>query len=285
MVLVGDLYSALNRAVSSNNIEGDILLRISKFFTGIFAVFMGFLAVLLQALGLNLGWVYMSMGVVIGSAVGPASLTILMERANGKYIGLGAVGGFVLGISSWAIKASVDEGEVTIGTLGMDWPWVVGNVVAILGGGLIAFVGSLVDPDKEFRWAMLNDRIALVDDVEPPKDEQETDEKLQFQVKLAWVAAWVLTIILLVLWPLPMHYGTGVFGEGSFSAWVAVEMIWAIIGGAVIIILPLIELLQSFRGGSGRSKSKERAQAVKIEVADKQVSAAQQPSAPQKLMV
>ena len=120
---------------------------------------------------------------------------------------------------------------------------------------------------------MLNDRIALVDDVEPPKDEQETDEKLQFQVKLAWVAAWVLTIIMLVLWPLPMHYATGVFGEGSFSAWVAVEMIWAILGGAVIIILPLIELLQSFRGGSGRSKSKERAQSVKISVAEKQVFA------------
>merc|ERR1719409_2087442 len=260
MVLVGDLYSALNRAVSSNNIEGDILLRISKFFTGIFAVFMGFLAVLLQALGLNLGWVYMSMGVVIGSAVGPASLTILMERANGKYIGLGAVGGFVLGISSWAIKASVDEGEVTIGTLGMDWPWVVGNVVAILGGGLIAFVGSLIDPDTTFRWAMLNDRIALVDDVEPPKDEQETDEKLQFQVKVAWVAAWGLTIIMLVLWPLPMHYGTGVFGEGSFSAWVAVEMIWAVVGGAVIIILPLVELMQSFRlVGKDKATAAEKA--------------------------
>jgi hypothetical protein len=158
------------------------------------------------------------------------------------------VGGFALGISSWAIKAQVDEGEVTIGTLGMDWPWVVGNVCAILGGGLIALVGSLVDPDMEFRWAMLNDRIALVDDVEPPKDTEETDEKLQFQVKVAWGAAWTLTIILLVLWPLPMHYGTGVFGEGSFSAWVAVEMIWAILGGAVIIILPLIELYKSFSG-------------------------------------
>merc|ERR1719390_219433 len=98
MVLVGDLYSAMNRAVSSNNVEGAILLRVSKFFTGIFAVFMGFLAVLLQALGLNLGWVYMSMGVVIGSAVGPASLTILMEKANGKAIAAGAVGGLVLGI-------------------------------------------------------------------------------------------------------------------------------------------------------------------------------------------
>ena len=43
----------------------------------------GFLAILLQELGLNLGFVYMSMGVLIGSAVGPASLAILYEKANG----------------------------------------------------------------------------------------------------------------------------------------------------------------------------------------------------------
>ena len=43
----------------------------------------GFLAILLQELGLNLGFVYMSMGVLIGSAVGPASLAILWEKTNG----------------------------------------------------------------------------------------------------------------------------------------------------------------------------------------------------------
>merc|ERR1719160_1770828 len=111
-IATSDLYAAVNRAVSSNSIEGKILLRVSKFFTAVFAIFMGFLAVFLQTLGFNLGWVYMSMGVVIGSAVGPASLTILMETANSMAIAAGAVGGLVLGVMGWCIKASVDnEGE------------------------------------------------------------------------------------------------------------------------------------------------------------------------------
>ena len=55
---VKDLLNALNRSVSSNSIEGPILLRVSKFFTFIYALFMGFLAVFLQELGLGLGWVY-----------------------------------------------------------------------------------------------------------------------------------------------------------------------------------------------------------------------------------
>merc|ERR1719171_3000663 len=95
-IFIPDLYSAVNKAASSNNIEGKILLRVSKFFTGLFAVFMGFLAVFLLTIGLSLGHVYMSMGCLVGSAVGPAALTILMETANGKAIAAGALGGFVL---------------------------------------------------------------------------------------------------------------------------------------------------------------------------------------------
>merc|ERR1711959_468171 len=248
-IMVPNLYSAVNKAASSNNIEGVILLRVSKFFTGLFAVFMGFLAVFLLTIGLSLGHVYMSMGCLVGSAVGPAALTILMETANSKAIAVGAVGGFFLAMAGWVGQAATEFGEVKYGTIMSDWPWVVGNLCGILGGTAIAVIGSLAAPDKDFRWAMLNDRIALVDDVEPPKDSAlETDDKLMFQVKVAIWASIILTILLLVLWPIPMHVGSGVLSEGSFGAWVAVEIIWALVGGLVIIIMPAIELCKTFSG-------------------------------------
>merc|ERR1719207_204599 len=248
-VLVPDLYSAVNKAASSNNIEGQILLRVSKFFTGLFAVFMGFLAVFLLTIGLSLGHVYMSMGCLVGSAVGPAALTILMETANSKAIGAGAVGGFILAMVGWIGQAGTEFGTVEYGTLMSDWPWVVGNLCGILGGTAIAVIGSLMAPDREFRWAMLNDRIALVDDVEPPKDSRtENDAKLEVQVKIAIYASIGLTVFLLVLWPIPMHVSTGVLSESGFSTWVAFEMLWAILGAIVIIIMPLIELIRTFTG-------------------------------------
>ena len=93
-----------------------------------------------------------------------------------------------------------------------DWPWVVGNLCGILGGTAIAWLGSKAAPDHTFKWEMLNDRIALVDDVEPPKDaSKESAEQLNTQVKIAIYASIGLTIILLVLWPIPMHIGHGVF--------------------------------------------------------------------------
>merc|ERR1719310_1837779 len=122
MILVSDLYSAVNKAASSNNIEGAILLRVSKFFTGLFAVFMGFLAVFLLTIGMNLGQVYMSMGCIVGSAVGPAALTILMETANRWAVAAGAIGGLICAILGWAIQAQVEFGEVKYETLMSDWP-------------------------------------------------------------------------------------------------------------------------------------------------------------------
>merc|ERR1719201_1757086 len=217
-ILIPDLYSAVNKAVSSNNIEGAILLRVSKFFTGLFAVFMGFLAVFLLTIGLSLGHVYMSMGCLVGSAVGPAALTILMETANSKAIAVGAVGGFALAMIGWVGQAATEFGEVKYGTIMSDWPWVSGNLCGILGGTAIAVIGSLIAPNKDFKWSMLNDRIALVDDVEPPKDSKaETGAKLETQVKIAVYASIFLTIFLLVLWPIPMHTATGVLSESGFG--------------------------------------------------------------------
>jgi len=264
-IFVPDLYSAVNKAVSSNNIEGAILLRVSKFFTGLFAVFMGFLAVFLLTIGLSLGHVYMSMGCLVGSAVGPAALTILMQTANSKAIAAGAVGGFVLAMIGWVGQAASEFGEVKYGTIMSDWPWVSGNLCGILGGTAIAWLGSVIAPDKDFRWSMLNERIALVDDVEPPKDSKlETDDKLAFQVKIAVYASIGLTILLLVLWPIPMHVGTGVLSEGGFGAWVGLEIIWALIGAIVIIIMPAVELCRTF---SGKDKAVfKQGDALKIEV-------------------
>jgi len=193
-------------------------------------------------------------------------LTILMETANSKAIAAGAILGFILAMVGWVGQAATEFGEVKYGTIMSDWPWVVGNLCGILGGTAVAVLGSLIAPNKEFKWSMLNERIALVDDVEPPKDSKaETGAKLETQVKIAVWASIILTIILLVLWPIPQHVGGGVMGEGSFGAWVAVEIIWALIGAVVIIIMPLVELCNTFRG-KDKAVFKEGNVALKVDV-------------------
>jgi Na+/proline symporter len=238
--------ACIDQLSSSSTYEGKILVRMSRFYTCVFAIFMGFLAVLLNQLGLGLGWVYQAMGNIIGSAVCPVALAILYEKANGTWCTIAAVVGFLLAIFSWILKTSIDfdeaAGGVTIDNMGALYPNLVGNLVAILSSGFIALVGSLAFPDNEFKWEKLNE-IDVVDDVIPELKEGEDEASLKKDATRANWQAIVLTLILVVAWPIPQHISGGVFTKGGFGVWIGVAFIWAMLGALVIIIMPPVEFL------------------------------------------
>jgi Na+/proline symporter len=223
--------------------EGVILVRMSRFFSCLFAIFMGFLSVLLNVLGLGLGFVYMSMGNIIGSAVVPVALAILMEKANGTWCTIGAVGGFCIAIASWVIRAAIEFDEVSMDSLGGGNPMLVGNIVSIVSAGIIAIGGSMAKPDTNFKWAML-EAIPVVDDVIPELKEGEDAASLQKDAKRANIQAVVLTVFLIILWPLPQHVSGGIFEPWGFSVWIGAAFLWGIIGGLVIIIMPIMDFMK-----------------------------------------
>jgi hypothetical protein len=263
-----DLYMIVNAVMAPHGIEGKVLLRVSRMATGLFAFFMGFVAMFLQVIGFGIGWVYMSMGVLIGSAVGPATLTLLMERANGFWIGAGAVGGLVIGLLSWCLKGFVDTGEVSYESIGADWPWVVGNVCSIGFGFLIAFVGSMLQPNKKFKWEMLNDQIPLVDDIEPLRDAGETEEMLQIWHYVAVTKSLGLTATLIVLWPMPMYF-SGVFTPAGFTVWTFLSILWIVVAAIVILGLPMWEIYSAYIKNKATAEALANADAKVISVIDK----------------
>merc|ERR1711998_787367 len=119
-----NFYFAVQSQVLCNvSYEAAVMLRVMKFFCCLFAVFMGFLAVVLQTLGLGLGFVYMSMGIFVGPAVAPAAMAILMEKASAQWCTIGAIAGLCGGLTTWIATAQYYRGEVTLATLGGDYPF------------------------------------------------------------------------------------------------------------------------------------------------------------------
>ena len=241
----GKLFEVKAQAVAEigRETEGVILVRMSRFFSCLFAIFMGFLSILLNQIGLGLGFVYMSMGNIIGSAVVPVALSILMEDANGTWCTAGAVLGFFIAIASWIIRAAIEYDEVTLDSLGGGNPMLVGNIVSIVSAGIIAYGGSKMSPDTGFKWARLEE-IPVVDDVIPEEGEGEDEESLKKDAKRANVQAILLTLFLVVLWPIPQHFSGGVFEPWGFSVWIASAFIWGIVGGLVIIIMPIVDFMK-----------------------------------------
>ena len=71
----------------------------------------------------------------------------------------------------------------------------VGNIMALCSGGVISIGGSLVSPDKSFKWANLG-AIEVIDDVLPPPAAGEDDASLFRESNRAKKQAGLLTVIL-----------------------------------------------------------------------------------------
>ena len=97
---------------------GDQILFVSRVVIVVFGLFMGCFSIILFEMGLNLGWVYLFMGVVIGSAVIPLWNMMTWSKASGTGAVIAAWSGLILAVTGWLIAAKVQSGSISIDNLG-----------------------------------------------------------------------------------------------------------------------------------------------------------------------
>ena len=195
-------------------------------------------------MGLSLGFVYLAMGVLIGSAVIPIALTITWKRTNKYCATLGAIIGLFVALGTWVgVAASLPEfgGQVSLASLGNNYSMLFGNVAGILTGGAIAGLGSLATKTK-FDWDEMKKRIKLVDLAESEMAKLEADEvTLQKAFKFSLKGGGLMTLILIIAWPLPLFFADYVFDVGFYSLWVGISIAWVSVATFFIVGLPIIE--------------------------------------------
>jgi hypothetical protein len=62
-------------------------------------------------------------------------------------------------------------------------------------------------------------------------------------------------VLLIVIWPLPQHFSGGVFEPWGFTVWIYVAFAWGIIGGIVIVVLPIIDFCKKGEGEVAAEKA------------------------------
>jgi hypothetical protein len=78
-----------------------------------------------------------------------------------------------------------------------------------------------------------------------PEAEAAEQTKLLRASKIAKTTTAIMTLVLLVLWPMPL-YGTGyIFNQAFFSGWVIVGIIWLLCSTLAVGVYPLWEGRQS----------------------------------------
>lgn len=221
--------------------DGAQILFVSRIVIVVFGLSMGALSILLDWLGLNLGWVYLFMGIVIGSAVIPLWNLMTWDQASGKGAVLAAWGGFILAVTGWLIAAGVQGGSISVSTLGTNEVMLSGNLIAIFSSGIIHYIYSkFIDP-QNFDFSTLDAKIKLVEnDTSGLSEEDQDPEMLEAAYKWITVRGWVLTIVLVVIWPL-LSVPAGKFSKDYFTFWVLLAIAWGFGAAIIITFLPLME--------------------------------------------
>ena len=106
---------------------GEQILMVSRIVIVVFGLFMGVFSIVLYEIGLNLGWVYLFMGVIIGSAIAPLWNMMTWKRASGTGAVIAAWVGLILAVIGWLVAANVQSGEITVNSLGTNEVMLSGN--------------------------------------------------------------------------------------------------------------------------------------------------------------
>jgi urea-proton symporter len=220
---------------------GEQIVFVSRVIIVAFGLFSGTFAILLQVIGVNLGWVYLFMGICIGSAVCPLWNMMTWSKASGTGAVIAAWSGFILAVIGWLLAAKSQSGTINVDTLGTNEVMLSGNLIAICSSGIIHYVYSVFVDPQDYDFDELDKNISLVENDLRGLTAEEKDPKLLKNAE-SWIVkrGFALTIILIVVWPL-LSIPAGVFSKSYFAFWVLISIAWGFGAGIVITILPLTE--------------------------------------------
>ena len=173
----------------------------------------------------------------------------------------GALIGVMLSLATWTgVAASEANGVVDIASLGGAFPMLYGNVVAILSSGLICVVISLAQ-NKKYNWDDMNPKMQIVEAdmtesvkaeiAKAEQDEATLKKAYQFSLK----GGGLLTIICVVIWPLPLYFSGYVFDIAFYGMWVGIAIVWVSIAAFCIIGIPIWEARHGFAKVAGGGKN------------------------------
>tara|TARA_R110002003_G_scaffold112_29_gene9782 strand:+ start:9039 stop:10454 length:1416 start_codon:yes stop_codon:yes gene_type:complete len=223
-----------------------------------FAIAMAAWSTALHYIGISMGYLYLLMGVIISSAVLPATLTLMWSGQNWWAATLSPPLGFVCSLIAWLVTAQKEGGELTVATTGANNPMLAGNVVALLSPLIFVPVLTFALGKQNYDWqsmkairkgddhdlaAAANVDLERIPGEERRAIEQEAEEQAKL-TKAARIARWLtafLALALLVLWPMPM-YGSGyIFSKKFFTGWVIVGILWMFCSAFCVGLYPLWE--------------------------------------------
>jgi urea-proton symporter len=225
---------------------GKQIVFVSRITIVVVGAVMGALSCLLYAFGIGLGWVYLFMGIMIGSAVYPIWCCLTWKKATGTAAVTAAFVGQAMGLISWFVSSKMLYGSISVDNLGMSEVMLTGNVFSLIGSAIIMLAMSYYRPD-DYNFDEMNTNITLVEKDDTSGLEVELYDTETLDKCLNWIYKYgfFFSFIIFVMWPC-LTLPVGAFPVEYFCFWVAIAIVWGLVASAIVIGLPLWESRASF---------------------------------------
>jgi Na+/proline symporter len=140
-ILTYDIYGTYVNPSAS----GKRLIYISHSCVAGFGIVMAAFSTGLFYAGISMGYLYLLMGVIISSAVLPATLTLMWKGQNFWAATLSPPMGLCCSIIAWLVTtAKLNDGIINVETSGANNPMLAGNVVALLSPAIFIPLFTLI---------------------------------------------------------------------------------------------------------------------------------------------
>ncbi|MEW5297150.1 MAG: hypothetical protein WDW36_000377 [Sanguina aurantia] len=226
--------------------SGAEVVLVSRIVVMLYGVLSGLLAIILLRLGLDLGWVYTFMGILIGSAVFPMAACITWKKCSAVAAVTSAVAGCPLAVLTWlVVAAQLNGGVLTLETTGQDYPMLAGNLVALFFSAALCIALSYIWP-QDYDWRELRSIPTVEQDPHANQASCSAGSEPCSTAELEGVLTWtyatcgVMSVILVVVWPL-LTLPAGIFTKGYFTFWVLLAVTWGLVAAAICILVPIWE--------------------------------------------
>jgi len=185
-------------------------------------------------IGISMTYLYLMMGVIVSSAVIPATLTLVWKRQNKITAAATPVLGLFCAITTWLVTAQKKSGHLSVESTHANNPMLAGNVVALVSPLLFvpvltyAFgaencdyksIKSIRRGDDSDVSAETNIDLELVPSATSPPNVVGPDEqaKVKHASNIAKGTTTGLTLVLLIFWSIPLYTSGYVFGKPFFT--------------------------------------------------------------------
>ncbi|KAI1263741.1 Na+/solute symporter [Xylariaceae sp. FL1019] len=234
------------------------LIYMSHVIVCVYALFISTFSVGLYYAGISMGYLYLLMGVIISSAVVPATLTLVWSGQNKWAAALSPPLGLAFALIAWLVTASKECGVLDVGCTGSNNPMLAGNVVALLSPVALVPIFTLLFGLDKYDWKSMASirkaddhdgaNAAGVDLEHTAGGHVETIGELDVEQKkllrAGQISKWttvILTLAFLILWPFPLYGSSYVFSKPFFTGWVTVGIIWIFGSLGAVGLYPVFE--------------------------------------------